>query len=107
MRDRLRGNMLGMPGNDLLSHRHSCSTIGAGAFHGRVRDGIGCSHSAIITRQTKHIFSLTAVRPFGPACAGAAQRTGPQSWAQALLGLHWYAGLFAFKRHAGCAPQWR
>ena len=44
---------LDMPGNDLLSHILRCSTIGAGAFHGRVRDGIGCSRSAIITRQIK------------------------------------------------------
>ena len=49
-------NALCMPGNDLLSHILRCSTIGAGAFHGRVRDGIGCSHSAIITRQTQRIY---------------------------------------------------
>jgi hypothetical protein len=29
------------------------STIGAGAFHGRVRDGIGCGRSAKITRPAK------------------------------------------------------
>src|SRR5271165_1416140 len=46
-------NILGMPGNDLLSH--SSSTIGAGAFHGRVRDGIEWGRSAIITRQTKDV----------------------------------------------------
>ena len=38
------------PGDDLLSHVLRRSTIGAGAFHGRVRNGIGCSHPAIITR---------------------------------------------------------
>ena len=41
------------PGDDLLSHVLRRSTIGAGAFHGRVRDGIGCSHSAIATRSAK------------------------------------------------------
>ena len=46
-----RNIALCMPGNDLLSRRSS--TIGAGAFHGRVRDGIGWGRSAIITRQTK------------------------------------------------------
>ena len=41
------------PGNDLLSRVLRRSTIGAGAFHGRVRNGIGCSHPAIITRSAK------------------------------------------------------
>ena len=44
---------LGKPGDDLLSHVLRRSTIGAGAFHGRVRDGIGCSRSAKITRPAK------------------------------------------------------
>ena len=43
-------SLLGIPGNDLLSRVLRRSTIGAGAFHDRVRNGIGCSHSAIITR---------------------------------------------------------
>jgi hypothetical protein len=46
-------NILGMPGDDLLSH--SSSTIGAGTFHGRVRDGIEWGRSAKITRQTKDV----------------------------------------------------
>ena len=41
------------PGSDLLSRVLRRSTIGAGAFHGRVRNGIGCSRSAITTRSTK------------------------------------------------------
>ena len=44
---------LGKPGDDLLSRALRHSTIGAGAFHGRVRDGIGCGRSARITRPTK------------------------------------------------------
>ena len=44
---------LGKPGDDLLSRGLRRSTIGAGAFHGRVRDGIGCSRSAKITRPAK------------------------------------------------------
>ncbi len=40
-----------MPGDDLLFHRLSDSTIGAGWFHGRVRDGIGWGTDAIATRQ--------------------------------------------------------
>ena len=46
-------NALGKPGDDLLSRALRHSTIGAGAFHGRVRDGIGCGRSASITRPTK------------------------------------------------------
>ncbi len=45
--------VLGKPGDDLLSRVLRRSTIGAGAFHGRVRDGIGCARSASITRPTK------------------------------------------------------
>ena len=45
--------VLGKPGDDLLSRVLRRSTIGAGAFHGRVRDGIGCSRSAKITRPAK------------------------------------------------------
>ena len=39
------------PGDDLLLHGLSHTTIGACAFHFRVRDGIGWFHTAIITRE--------------------------------------------------------
>ena len=39
----------GWPGGDLLSRALRHSTMGAGAFHGRVRDGIGCSSLAMAT----------------------------------------------------------
>ena len=41
------------PGSDLLSHTLRCSTIGAGEFHGRVRDGIGWGLPAEATRPAK------------------------------------------------------
>src|ERR1700754_2503660 len=41
------------PGSDLLSRVLRQSTIGAGAFHGRVRNGNGCSHPARTTRSAK------------------------------------------------------
>ena len=44
------------PGSDLLSRALRQSTIGAEAFHDRVRDGIGCSHLAITTRSAKCMF---------------------------------------------------
>jgi hypothetical protein len=42
------------PGSDLLFRVLKRSTIGAGAFNGRVRDGIGFRHSAIATRPAKN-----------------------------------------------------
>src|SRR5690606_14944946 len=38
------------PGDDLLSHGLSHTTIGAAAFHFRVRDGNGWYHSAMVAR---------------------------------------------------------
>ena len=43
---------IGRPGGDLLSHVLRRSTMGAGGFHGRVRDGIGCSLPAKATRSS-------------------------------------------------------
>ena len=42
------------PGDDLLSHVLRQSTIGAKAFDGRVRDGIGSFHLARATRPAKN-----------------------------------------------------
>ena len=39
------------PGDDLLLHGLSHTTIGAGAFHCRVRDGIGWDHTAMVARE--------------------------------------------------------
>src|SRR6188472_4230101 len=39
------------PGSDLLLHGLSHTTIGAGAFHIRVRDGIGWDHAAVSARE--------------------------------------------------------
>src|SRR5205809_5217326 len=44
---------LGRPGSDLLSRVLRHSTIGAEGFHGRVRNGIGCSPLATATRSSK------------------------------------------------------
>lgn len=51
--------MLGRVGSDLLSRALRQSTIGAEAFHVRVREGIGCFILAITTDSSKHM------RPFG------------------------------------------
>jgi hypothetical protein len=46
-------SVLGRPGSDLLFQALRLSTIGAGEFNGRVRDGIGFSLSAKTTRPAK------------------------------------------------------
>src|ERR1700727_1837216 len=52
-------SVLGRPGDDLLSHVLRQSTIGAKAFDGRVRDGIGSYHLAKATRPAKNGRSKT------------------------------------------------
>src|SRR5580704_7270739 len=53
-RRRGRLSVLCRPGDDLLSHVLRQSTIGAKAFDGRVRDGIGSYHLAKATRPAKN-----------------------------------------------------
>ena len=49
---RTGGWWIGRPGGDLLSRALRHSTMGAGEFHGRVRDGIGCRLPAMATRSS-------------------------------------------------------
>src|SRR3954471_19409060 len=52
------------PGDDLLFHCLSSSTIGAVRFHGRVRDGIGWVTDAMVTKLwDRRIEVLEIVRP--------------------------------------------
>src|SRR6201991_3994316 len=55
---------IGGPGGDLLSRALRHSTMGAGDFHGRVRDGIGCRLPARATRSSSlsSWFGLVLVR---------------------------------------------
>jgi hypothetical protein len=57
-----RSNVLGRPGSDLLFQALRLSTIGAGEFNGRVRDGIGFSLSAKTTRPAKDVKSVISER---------------------------------------------
>ncbi len=41
------------PGGDRLSRTLGCSIMGAGGFHVRVRDGIGCGPAAMATRSSE------------------------------------------------------
>ena len=62
-------SLTGGPGDDLLSHRWACSTMGAQGFHGRVRNGVGWCTLAVITR------------PSGQgACGWPAGRKGCAGW---------------------------
>src|SRR5690349_2285797 len=49
-------HVLGRPGSDRLSRGLSRSTIGAGGFNGRVRNGIGWNSPAMTTRPAKNVF---------------------------------------------------
>src|SRR6195256_4742034 len=51
--DREEVSVLGRPGSDLLFQVLRLSTIGAGKFYGRVRDGIGYRLPASATRPAK------------------------------------------------------
>src|SRR5512135_2100896 len=46
-------SVFGRPGGDRLSHVLARSTIGAGGFNGRVRNGIGWNSPAMTTRPAK------------------------------------------------------
>jgi hypothetical protein len=58
------------PGNDLLSHSITCSTISAGGLNCRVRDGNGCDPSAIVTRKFYYFIMFYLLLPitfvYGP-----------------------------------------
>lgn len=62
------------PGDDLLSHGLSHTTIGAAAFHFRVRDGIGWFHSANFTRETVGASPIFAsLQKSAQGCAGSCE----------------------------------
>ena len=56
-------SVLGRTGDDRLSRDLSRSTIGAGGFNGRVRNGIGWNSSASITSPAKDRSSYDTQRP--------------------------------------------
>ena len=70
-----RGLVLGRPGNDLLSRVLRHSTIGAEAFNGRVRDGIGFFSASLKSPDRRR---TRASKRFveGPALSNAGARSG-------------------------------
>ena len=77
------------PGGDLLSRALRHSTMGAGGFHGRVREGIGCGPPAKATRSSSPsqmsvrvdrgsgcVFSRSVPCPRNHRRAGALSRVG-------------------------------
>src|SRR6185312_3652861 len=69
------GGWIGRPGGDRLSRALRHSTMGAGGFHGRVRDGIGCGPPAVTTRSSNP-----------PVCLGRRARCWPAAPPEAVLG---------------------
>jgi hypothetical protein len=67
-------SVIGRPGGDLLFRVLRRSTIGAGAFNGRVRDGIGFRHSAIATRPANDRRMKHRVFSLGPIAASCSQK---------------------------------
>src|SRR5215217_4338147 len=59
-------SVLGRPGSDLLFQALRLSTIGAGEFNGRVRDGIGFRLPASTTRSAKDGNQTRIQKPCGP-----------------------------------------
>jgi hypothetical protein len=71
------GGRVGGPGGDLLSRALGHSTMGAGDFHGRVRDGIGCGLPAMTTRSSSPSQSSVFSRRFSVvSCQMELTRTG-------------------------------
>ena len=81
----------GWPGGDRLSRCLSSSTMGAGVFHGRVRDGIGCIIPAMTTGPPNRILDgVMGWLVLGGGCVwcarlGAACGADP-CWGDRLLG---------------------
>ena len=69
-------SVLCRPGDDLLSHVLRQSTIGAKAFDGRVRDGIGSDRLARATRPAKNGEAKLGFRCGGAPLAPEGLRCG-------------------------------
>ena len=68
---------LGWPGGDRLSRALGRSIMGAGGFHVRVRDGIGCWPAAMATRPSQPTPRNACVVALCDACVG----TPRNAWA--------------------------
>jgi len=112
------------PGGDRLSRTLGCSIIGAGGFHVRVRDGIGCSPAAMATRLSEPPASASMagfprrLRRWVPRDARLlAHRRGGRFWCRRIVfdgagcGVCWgfgvvLHGVWMIAVH-GCALRWR
>jgi hypothetical protein len=83
------GGWIGRPGGDLLSRALRHSTMGAGEFHGRVRDGIGCRLPAMATRSSNpppgRLPGKTVVR-LAAAATGKRGRADPKGSHRGIAG---------------------
>ena len=78
-------SVLGRPGSDLLSQVLRHSTIGAEAFNGRVRDGIGFRRLAKATRPAKDRELRSIFCEEGRALAQTQFETKANYWLSNLL----------------------
>src|SRR5215813_6617288 len=76
-----RFSVLGRPGSDLLFQVLRLSTIGAGKFNGRVRDGIGYGLPANTTRPAKDASGhhRSGLRPAMPSLDVTSKQAGRAS----------------------------
>ena len=87
-------SVLGRPGSVLLSRGLSRSTMGAGGFNGRVRNGIGWNSPARTTRSAKDAKTIRSViswiryQAWNGAAQSSANRAIRTSKLNALLRLH-------------------
>src|SRR5262249_43218381 len=79
-----RFSVLGRPGSDLLFQVLRLSTIGAGKFNGRVRDGIGYRLPANTTRPAKDACQESVIS--GPLIPGKLGSTHPDGIVRQLTG---------------------
>ena len=78
---------LGWPGGDRLSRILGCSIMGAGGFHVRVRDGIGCWPAAMATRPSQPTprNACALACPRNASALASARRLRCRAWGQGLV----------------------
>ncbi len=90
----------GRPGGDRLSRVLRRSIIGAGGFHGRVRDGIGCGLPAMATRPSEPAGGGLA------ACLARGHDAGRLGGSGGCVCAEWVALRAAVSRMAAARGGW-
>ena len=102
-------NVLGWSGNDLLSRVLRHSTIGAEAFNGRVRDGIGFRRLAQVTGPAKDKWQVAAKRRSSGLIRGPKfmvfKMCGPRTWTMRAIKPIERLVLVSSTRCRACTPS--